>query len=86
MPAMQRTGLAFLFALETAMRAGEILGMGWPAVAEKSVRLPRTKNGEERSVPLSLLAREILAPPCPATRRPALTLTPGLETRYGVGP
>lgn len=59
--AMQRTGLAFLFALETAMRAGEILGMQWPDVAEKSVRLPRTKNGDERRVPLSPRAREIIA-------------------------
>lgn len=59
--ALNRTGLAFLFALETAMRAGEILGMQWPDVAEKSVRLPRTKNGDERRVPLSMRAREILA-------------------------
>jgi integrase len=59
--AMQRTGLAFAFALETAMRAGEILGLTWPDVAEKSVRLPRTKNGDERRVPLSPRAREILA-------------------------
>jgi integrase len=59
--ALNRTGLAFLFALETAMRAGEILGMVWPDVAEKSVRLPQTKNGDVRSVPLSLRAREIIA-------------------------
>lgn len=59
--ALNRTGLAFLFALETAMRAGEILGMAWPDVAEKSVRLPQTKNGDVRSVPLSLRAREIIA-------------------------
>lgn len=58
---LQRTGLAFLFALETAMRAGEILGMRWPDVAEKSVRLPMTKNGDAREVPLSKRAREILA-------------------------
>ena len=58
---LNRTGLAFLFALETAMRAGEILGMVWPDVAEKSVRLPRTKNGDVRHVPLSPKAREILA-------------------------
>jgi integrase len=59
--AMNRTGLAFLFALETAMRAGEILGLRWPDVAEKSVTLPRTKNGDVRQVPLSLRAREIIA-------------------------
>ena len=56
-----RVGLAFLFALETAMRAGEILGMTWPDVREKSATLPRTKNGDVREVPLSPRAREILA-------------------------
>lgn len=59
--AMQRTGLAFLFALETAMRAGEILGMTWADVREKSVELPKTKNGDSRRVPLSHRAREIIA-------------------------
>lgn len=59
--ASQRTGLAFAFALETAMRAGEILGMRWEDVGEKSVRLPLTKNGDARKVPLSPRAREILA-------------------------
>jgi integrase len=59
--AMQRTGLAFAFAVETAMRAGEIVGMRWEEVGPKSVTLPRTKNGEERRVPLSPRAREIIA-------------------------
>jgi integrase len=74
--AMQRTGLAFAFALETAMRAGEIVGMQWPDVAEKSVRLPRTKNGDERRVPLSPRAREIIAA-LPHTDRPVFDLDPG---------
>jgi len=59
--ASQRVGLSFLFAIETAMRAGEILGLTWADVRKKSVRLPRTKNGDEREVPLSPRAREILA-------------------------
>lgn len=58
--ASQRTGLAFLFALETAMRAGEILGLTWADVREKAVRLPETKNGDARDVPLTKRAREIL--------------------------
>jgi integrase len=56
-----RVALAFLLALETAMRGGEIVRIRWADVGERSVRLPRTKNGDERSVPLSLRAREILA-------------------------
>ncbi|MGL0786509.1 tyrosine-type recombinase/integrase [Xanthomonas translucens] len=55
-----RVALAFLFALETAMRSGEILGLTWKDVAPKSVTLPRTKNGDIRRVPLSPRAREII--------------------------
>lgn len=56
-----RVALAFLFAIETAMRAGEILNLRWGDVSEKSVVLPTTKNGDTRRVPLSPRAREILA-------------------------
>lgn len=55
-----RIALAFLFAIETAMRSGEILGLTWADVAPKSVTLPRTKNGDVRRVPLSARAREII--------------------------
>ncbi|MFZ0870073.1 MAG: site-specific integrase, partial [Rhodanobacter sp.] len=58
--ATQRTGLCFLFALETAMRAGEILGLHWRDIRPKSATLPHTKNGDAREVPLSKRAREIL--------------------------
>ncbi|GAB2619745.1 tyrosine-type recombinase/integrase [Novilysobacter erysipheiresistens] len=74
--AMQRTGLAFLFALETAMRAGEIVGLRWPEVAEKSVRLPETKNGDVRHVPLSPRARVILSV-LPQTEGPVFGLDSG---------
>lgn len=59
--AMGRVGLILLFALETAMRAGEICGMVWPNVHERHVHLPRTKNGSARDVPLSSAALAILA-------------------------
>ena len=55
-----RVALAWLFALETAMRSGEILGLTWRDVSAKSVRLERTKNGDAREVPLSARAREII--------------------------
>ncbi|HAL22836.1 MAG TPA: site-specific integrase [Stenotrophomonas sp.] len=58
--AQHRVALCFLFALETAMRAGEILGMKWSDVAAKSVTLPKTKNGDVRRVPMSARAREII--------------------------
>lgn len=74
--AMQRTGLAFLFALETAMRAGEILGLTWATVSEKSAELPKTKNGDSRRVPLSKRAREILAA-LPRDRSTCFDLHPG---------
>jgi integrase len=59
--ASQRVALAFLFALETAMRAGEITGLRWEDVSKKSVHLPQTKNGDSREVPLSSGAREIIS-------------------------
>lgn len=61
--AMHRTGLAFLFAIETACRAGEIAGLTWEHVheADRYIHLPHTKNGEARDVPLSTRAAEILA-------------------------
>lgn len=74
--AENRTGLAFLFALETAMRAGEILGLRWQDVREKAVTLPRTKNGDARDVPMSLRAREILAA-MPRGEGPCFDLHPG---------
>lgn len=60
--AQQRVALAFAFAIETAMRAGEIVGLHWPDVDldRRFVRLPVTKNGDAREVPLSSRAVEIL--------------------------
>lgn len=60
--ATQRVGLTFLFALETAMRSGEICGMLPVDVFLRSryVVLPVTKNGDRREVPLSTRAVEIL--------------------------
>lgn len=57
-----RVGAAFLFAIETAMRAGEIVSLTWENVdTEKRVaRLPKTKNGFPRDVPLSAEALRIL--------------------------
>lgn len=59
---MQRVGLAFLFGLETAMRAGEILGLTWPDVHldRRFVHLPKSKNGDARDVPLTTTAVQIL--------------------------
>ena len=50
------------FALETAMRRGEIAGMTWEMVdlKKRTVTLPETKNGQKRIVPLSSLAVAIL--------------------------
>lgn len=58
--ASHRVALAWMFAVETAMRSGEICAMRWADVRAKAVRLPLTKNGEARDVPLSPRAREIL--------------------------
>ncbi len=53
---------AFLFAGETAMRAGEVVGMKWEHIdlERRVVDLPMTKNGTTRQVPLSRRAVEML--------------------------
>jgi integrase len=53
---------AFLFALETAMRAGEIAGLEWDRIDLKKrvARLVHTKNGRARDVPLSYEAVRLL--------------------------
>lgn len=50
------------FALETAMRRGEILGLRWEHIdlQRRTAFIPITKNGQSRLVPLTLLAVEIL--------------------------
>ncbi len=57
----QAVAMAFLMALSTGMRAGEIAGLTWDRVRGDHVRLPETKNGSARDVPLSSVARRILA-------------------------
>ncbi len=60
--AYARVGAAFLFAIETAMRAGEIIGLTWADVNldGRTARLRMTKNGTARTVPLSSEAIRIL--------------------------
>ncbi|MET3134121.1 integrase [Oxalobacteraceae bacterium GrIS 1.11] len=49
-------------ALETAMRRGELLALDWKHIdlVRRTAHLPDTKNGDSRTVPLSLRAIEIL--------------------------
>lgn len=56
----QRIAVAFLFAIETAMRAGEICGLLPRDVAGRVATLTETKNGTKRRVPLSKRAVELL--------------------------
>lgn len=56
----QHVAWCFLFALETAMRKGEILGMESSHDHGDYVHLPETKNGYSRDVPLTTKARKLL--------------------------
>jgi integrase len=56
-----RVALAFLFAIETGMRAGEICGLTRADITSKVATLKQTKNGKPRKVPLSQEALRILA-------------------------
>jgi integrase len=53
---------AFLFALATGMRRGEVISLRWPNVdlSARTAFLPITKNGQSRSVPLSPKAISVL--------------------------
>lgn len=51
----------FLFALETAMRRGEILGIQKTDIFIDHIHLPETKNGDARDVPLTKQAKELLS-------------------------
>jgi integrase len=56
----QAVAMAFLVALATGMRAGELCGLRWEHVRADQVRLLMTKNGSARDVPLSGYARRAL--------------------------
>jgi integrase len=60
--AISRVGAAFLFGIETAMRAGEIAALTWNLVdmTKQTARLLDTKNRTPRTVPLSTEAIRIL--------------------------
>ena len=52
---------AFVLALETMMRQGEILNLTWRHVHARHCHLPKTKNGHARDVPLSRVAVALFA-------------------------
>lgn len=56
----QRVGVAFLFAIETAMRAGEICSLTPARINGAVASLFDTKNGTRRDVPLSKRAIELM--------------------------
>lgn len=51
----QQVAVAFIVALETCMRSGEIVGLTWERVdlRNRVAKLDKTKNGSKREVPLS---------------------------------
>ena len=56
----KQVGRAFRLGIETAMRKGEILSLLWSEISGAVVTLPKTKNGDSRSVALSQAALAIL--------------------------
>lgn len=56
----QAVAMAFLAALATGMRAGEVCGLRWADVRGTHCHLPLTKNGSYRDVPLSPVAARII--------------------------
>ncbi len=74
--------LVIRFALETAMRRGEILALEWKHVDLKrhTAHLPKTKNGHARTVPLTNMAVWTCNGFVPVTD---LTMPPWLRMRAG---
>lgn len=58
---MHYVSWAMLFALQTAMRKGEILAMRRSHIKDGFIYLPMTKNGDSRNVPLSAEAKRLLS-------------------------
>lgn len=52
---------AFIFAIQTAMRRGEILGITKADIKDGYIHLPKTKNGDSRNVPLTPAAKAMLS-------------------------
>lgn len=73
----QKIAVAFLFALETGMRIGEILGLVWSRIniEESYALLDKTKNGDARKVALSNEAKRLLK-----------LLSPNNKSVFGVSP
>lgn len=80
----QEAAVALLLSLETAMRAGEIVGMRWEDVAldRRIVRLPKTKNGDAREVPLSRKAIQLIEHMKGLDEERVFTLTSALLDTY----
>ena len=56
----QWAGWLFVWALESAMRRGEIMSMTWDNVHDRFVHLTTSKSGDARDVPISPAMRELL--------------------------
>jgi len=54
-------GYAFLLALLTGMRQGELASITWDNVKPNYIHLPKTKNSQPRDVPLSPMAKAVVA-------------------------
>lgn len=54
-------GWAYLLAIETAMRRGEIIAMQRSDIYPDHIHIPKSKNGTKRDVPLSAFAKELIA-------------------------
>lgn len=55
-----QVAVMFEMSIETGMRLSELCSITWDRVHEKHIHLDKTKNGDERDVPLSMRARELV--------------------------
>jgi len=76
--------IAFLLSLETAMRAGEIVSLEWRHIDIDAMTayLPKTKNSDDRYVPLSSRARELISRMDGVDKKKVFTISPGVLSTY----
>jgi integrase len=70
-------------AVETAMRRSELVSLRWEHVdlSRRTAHLPKTKNGEARTVPLSSRAITVLESLSPKESGPVLSMIPDAATK-----
>lgn len=79
----QWAGWVFVWALESAMRRGEIMSMTWQNVHDRYVHLETSKSGDARDVPISPAMRALLDSVADDKGNVVAAHIDGIDTAFG---